>query len=54
VAGSQQHQLVRLHAPTDLVPDRWEARTVGVEELALAYLRESSIPTNLTPVEATR
>ena len=54
VAGSQQHLLVRLHAPTDLVPDGWEARTVGVEELALAYLRESSIPTNLIAVEATR
>jgi ABC-2 type transport system ATP-binding protein len=54
VAGSQQHLLVRLHAPTDLVPDGWEARTVGVEELALAYLRESSIPTNLIAMEATR
>ena len=54
VAGSQQHLLVRLHAPTDLVPDGWEARTVGVDELALAYLRESSIPTNLIAVEATR
>lgn len=53
-AGSQQHLLVRLRAPTDLIPNGWEARTVGVEELALAYLRESSIPSNLIAVEATR
>jgi ABC-2 type transport system ATP-binding protein len=54
VAGSQQHALVRLPAPADLVPDEWESRAVGVEELALAYLRESSIPTHPVPVEATR
>ena len=54
VAGSQQHLLVRLRAPTDPVPDGWESRTVGVEELALAYLRESAVPTHLAPVEATR
>ncbi len=53
-AGSQQHLLVRLHAPTDPVPDGWEARRVGVEELALAYLRESSVTSHLVPVEAGR
>jgi ABC-2 type transport system ATP-binding protein len=53
-AGSQQHLLIRLHSPTDPVPSAWEARRVGVEELALAYLRESSITSNLVPVEAAR
>ncbi|MGH3497321.1 MAG: ABC transporter ATP-binding protein [Nocardioidaceae bacterium] len=53
-AGSQQHLLVRLDAPIDPVPDGWEARAVGVEELALAYLRESSISARLIPVEASR
>jgi ABC-2 type transport system ATP-binding protein len=53
-AGAQQHLLVKLQGPTDLVPDGWESRTAGVEELALAYLRESSDPTPLVPVEASR
>lgn len=54
-AGSQQHLLVRLHAPTDLVPEGWESRAVGVEELALAYLRESSMPSRpVAAVEASR
>jgi ABC-2 type transport system ATP-binding protein len=53
-AGSQQHLLVRLHAPTDLVPEGWEARPIGVEELALAYLRESSTPTRPVAVETSR
>jgi ABC-2 type transport system ATP-binding protein len=53
-AGSQKHLLVRLGAPTDPVPEGWEARTVGVEELALGYLRESSIPSSLIPAGATR
>jgi ABC-2 type transport system ATP-binding protein len=53
-AGSQQHLLVRLHASTDLVPEGWESRVVGVEELALAYLRESSLPIRSVPMEASR
>jgi ABC-2 type transport system ATP-binding protein len=53
-AGSQQHLLVRLHAPTDPVPEGWEARPVGVEELALAYLRESSTHTRPIAMEASR
>jgi ABC-2 type transport system ATP-binding protein len=40
--GPQSHQLVRLRsADLALPPDR-EARTVGVEELAMAYLREGA------------
>ncbi len=53
-AGSQQHLLVRLDAHADPEPPGWEARRVGVEELALAYLRDSPTPVTLTPLEATR
>ena len=53
-AGSQQHLLVRLDARTDPEPAGWQARRVGVEELALAYLRDARIPVTLTPLEATR
>jgi ABC-2 type transport system ATP-binding protein len=38
-AGAQAHLLVRATAD-DPVPPGWEARPVGLEELALAYLRE--------------
>jgi ABC-2 type transport system ATP-binding protein len=38
-AGAQAHLLVRATAE-DLVPPRWEAHPVGLEELAMAYLRE--------------
>ena len=38
-AGAQAHLLVRATA-ADPVPPGWEARPVGLEELALAYLRE--------------
>ena len=37
--GAQAHLLVRATAD-DPVPPRWEAHPVGLEELALAYLRE--------------
>jgi ABC-2 type transport system ATP-binding protein len=36
----QAHLLVRTRGPDDPVPPGWEAETVGLEELALAYLRE--------------
>jgi ABC-2 type transport system ATP-binding protein len=52
--GSQQMLLVRLGTPGDSVPDSWEARPVGVEELALAYLRESPAFARPVAVEATR
>jgi hypothetical protein len=42
--GSQSHRLVRMTSPqTGLLPG-WESRPVGIEELALAYLRESVAP----------
>ena len=37
--GAQAHLLVRATAD-DPVPPGWEAHAVGLEELALAYLRE--------------
>jgi ABC-2 type transport system ATP-binding protein len=40
-AEAQAHLLVRA-APEDPVPPGWEAHPVGLEELALAYLREPS------------
>jgi ABC-2 type transport system ATP-binding protein len=40
-AGSQQILLVRVDPPRAPLPDGWESRPVGVEELALAYLRRS-------------
>ena len=38
-ADAQAHLLVRATAD-DPVPPRWEAHPVGLEELAMAYLRE--------------
>jgi ABC-2 type transport system ATP-binding protein len=42
--GTQAHLLVRATAE-DPVPRGWESHPVGLEELALAYLRESSAST---------
>ncbi len=53
-AGSQQHLLVHLDAHADPEPAGWQARAVGVEELALAYLKDARSPVTLTPLEATR
>jgi ABC-2 type transport system ATP-binding protein len=39
-AGARTHWLVRLAATAGPIDDRWESRPVGVEELAMAYLRE--------------
>jgi ABC-2 type transport system ATP-binding protein len=38
--GAQAHLLVRTSGSADPVPPGWEAHPVGLEELALAYLRE--------------
>jgi len=38
--GAQAHLLVRTSGAADPVPPGWEAYPVGLEELALAYLRE--------------
>jgi ABC-2 type transport system ATP-binding protein len=39
---AQTHLLVRTNGSADPVPRGWEAHPVGLEELALAYLREPS------------
>jgi ABC-2 type transport system ATP-binding protein len=38
-AGAQAHLMVRASEPTDPVPPGWEAHTVSLEELVMAYLR---------------
>jgi ABC-2 type transport system ATP-binding protein len=50
--GSQTHQLVRLNSPEAALPPGCEARPVGLEELALAYLREATASPALSPVGA--
>jgi ABC-2 type transport system ATP-binding protein len=42
VAGAQTQQLVRLNSPKAVLPADCDARPVGVEELAMAYLRTGS------------
>ncbi len=39
VAGAQTQQLIRLRSPDSSLPAGCDARAVGVEELAMAYLR---------------
>jgi ABC-2 type transport system ATP-binding protein len=41
--AAQAHLLVRTNATTDPVPQGWEPHPVGLEELALAYLREPGV-----------
>jgi ABC-2 type transport system ATP-binding protein len=41
--GSQAHRLIRMATPDTRLPPGCEARRVGVEELALAYLRENTV-----------
>jgi ABC-2 type transport system ATP-binding protein len=53
-AGAHQHLLVRLDPGADPEPTGWQARAVGLEELALAYLRDEPTTGRLTPVGATR
>jgi ABC-2 type transport system ATP-binding protein len=53
-AGAQQHLLVRLGHGAQLESAGWQARTVGVEELALAYLRHTVTATELTPVGSSK
>jgi ABC-2 type transport system ATP-binding protein len=52
-AGAQQILLVRVDVAGGPLPNGWEARSVGVEELALAYLRESTEHIRPAAVEAT-
>jgi ABC-2 type transport system ATP-binding protein len=53
-AGAQQHLLVRLDPSADPQLAGWQARTVGVEELALAYLREAPAVPALAQMGASR
>jgi ABC-2 type transport system ATP-binding protein len=53
-AGSQQILLVAVDLAAAPLPDGWEARSVGVEELALAYLREAPAYIRPAAVGATR
>ena len=39
-ASSQAHLLVRCDGTSDPVPPGWEAHSITLEELTLAYLRE--------------
>jgi ABC-2 type transport system ATP-binding protein len=52
--GTQTHRLVRLASPHAVVPAGCESRPVGIEELALAYLRETAAPPAPALMEATR
>jgi ABC-2 type transport system ATP-binding protein len=42
VAGAQTQQLVRVRSPESVLPADCDARPVGIEELAMAYLRTNS------------
>ena len=53
-AGAQTHQLLRLASPEDALPPGCESRPVGLEELALAYLRGATPTPALAPVGAAR
>jgi ABC-2 type transport system ATP-binding protein len=50
-AEAQAHLMVRATAE-DPVPPGWESHPVGLEELALAYLRESGSPARPGPARA--
>ena len=52
--GAQTHQLVHLASSDALLPPDCEARPVGLEELALAYLRETTPTPLLSPLGATQ
>jgi ABC-2 type transport system ATP-binding protein len=52
--GAQTHQLIRLAVPGEPLPPECEARPVGLEELALAYLRETPLMPTLSAAGATR
>ena len=53
--GSQTHRVIRLRSPDITLPPGCESRPVGLEELALAYLRDSAdLAPALSPVGTTR
>jgi ABC-2 type transport system ATP-binding protein len=53
-AGAQVHQVVRLASADTPLPAACQTRPVGIEELTLAYLRESAAPRTPTLSGATR
>jgi ABC-2 type transport system ATP-binding protein len=52
--GSQTHRLVRLASPHAVLPPDCESRPVGIEELTLAYLRETHAAQQATLIGASR
>jgi ABC-2 type transport system ATP-binding protein len=52
--SAQQHLLVRLDGGRDPEPAGWQARTVGLEELSLAYLRDEPVGPVMAQVGAGR
>jgi ABC-2 type transport system ATP-binding protein len=50
--AAQAHVMVRTNATTNPVPPGWEAHPVGLEELALAYLREPDVATPPDPARS--
>ncbi|MGA8245459.1 MAG: ABC transporter ATP-binding protein [Nocardioides sp.] len=52
-AGTQRHVLVRASS-TSLAPDGWESRSVTLEELTMAYLREDARSARPVPLEGVR
>lgn len=53
-AGTQTHSLIRLTSPEAPLPPGCESRGVGIEELALAYLRENPAPARAALIGAAR
>ena len=51
-AGAQTHLLVE--TTDDLVPPGWEARSISLEELTMAYLREDAQSTRAPSLETVR
>lgn len=52
--GAQTHQLVKLPPDAPPLPRDWQKRPVGVEELAMGYLRETAALQPATLTGATR
>src|SRR6478735_2299576 len=52
--GAQTHQLVRIRSVDETLPTACEARPVGIEELALGYLRETPAAPVAAPSGAVR
>lgn len=51
-AGNQQHLLVAAQSTAEEPPEQWQSRSVGIEEIAMGYLRDSPQPADPTLVGA--